>query len=106
MSVQFKAILRGEPGVEGGGEKKYYALALSSGSHSLLKLSTYICKATTVNKTDVLAVLSSLVEFMAIELADGKIIRLGDLGSLRISIHSRPLKSQFILSLYENKVEN
>jgi hypothetical protein len=79
MSVQFKAILRGEPGVEGGGEKKYYALALSSGSHSLLKLSTYICKATTVNKTDVLAVLSSLVEFMAIELAVGPIMHIKDL---------------------------
>lgn len=46
MAVKFKAILRGEPGVVGGGVKKYYAIAVSSGEHSLLKLSTYISKDT------------------------------------------------------------
>lgn len=94
MAVKFKAILRGEPGVVGGGVKKYYAIAVSSGEHSLLKLSTYISKATTVNKADVLAVLSSLVEFMIIELSDGAIIRLGELGSLRLSLHSKGMDSK------------
>lgn len=94
MAVKFKSILRGEPGVVGGGIKKYYAIAISSGEHSLIKLSTYISKATTVNKADVLAVLSSLVEFMIIELSDGSIIRLGELGSLRLSIHSEGVENE------------
>lgn len=94
MAILFKSILRGEPGVPGGGVKKYYALTVTSGETSFLKLSKLISKATTVNKADVLAVLSSMVEFMILELEDSQIIRLGEFGSIRVSLHSEGVDTE------------
>lgn len=37
MSIKYKVIARGEPGVSGGGEQKYYASAISEKTVSTLK---------------------------------------------------------------------
>ena len=88
MSIKFKVIERGQPGVAGGGEKKYYANAVSSGEMTLAKLTTAIEKRSTVSGADIRAVLYAMVDVMKESLADGQIVRLGDLGSLRVSINS------------------
>jgi len=88
MAVKYKVIERGQPGVAGGGEKKYYANAVTNGELTLEKLTKRIEKNSTVGGADIRAVLYSLVEIMQDGLEEGAIVRLGDLGSLRISISS------------------
>ncbi len=88
MAIQFKVIEKGQPGVAGGGLKKYYASAQTSGEMTLPKLTASIEKISTVSGADIRAVLYAMVDVMKASLADGQIVRLGDLGSLRINIAS------------------
>ncbi len=88
MSIHFKVIERGRPGVAGGGEKKYYANTVTNGEMTLNKLTKSIEKVSTVSGADIRAVVYAMVDVMKDALEDGRIVRLGDLGSLRISISS------------------
>lgn len=88
MSIKFKVIERGQPGVEGGGEKKYYASPVSSGELTLAGLTKSIEKISTVSGADIRAVLYAMVDVMKDSLADSNIVRLGELGSLRVSLSS------------------
>ena len=88
MSVKFKIIEKGQPGVAGGGEKKFYASANMDGEISLAGLTKAIEKISTVSGADIRAVLYGLVDVMTGSLADGRIVRLGELGSLRVGISS------------------
>jgi predicted histone-like DNA-binding protein len=88
MSIKFKVIERGQPGVTGGGEKKFYASPVMSGELTLPGLTKAIEKICTVSGADIRAVLYALVDVSIDSLADGNIVRLGDLGSLRVSLSS------------------
>ena len=88
MSIEFNVIQRGEPGVAGGGVKKYYAANQSSGELTLAGLTKSIEKMSTVNGADIRATLYAMVDVMKDELANGRIVRLGELGSLRVNISS------------------
>ena len=88
MAIQIKAVERGQPGVTGGGTKKYYASPVQGKELTLDGLTKGIEKTSTVNGADIRAVLYALVEEAAAGLSDGRIIRLGDLGSLRITLSS------------------
>lgn len=89
MSIKFKVIERGQPGVPGGGEKKFYASANVTGEKTLAGLTRDIEKISTVSGADIRAVLYALVDVMTSSLSDGQVVRLGDLGSLRVSIGSQ-----------------
>lgn len=88
MPVKFKVVEKGQPGVAGGGEKKFYASVVNSGEVTLEQLTTAIEKISTVNGADIRAVLYALVDVSIDYLANGQIVRVGDLGSLRMSISS------------------
>lgn len=88
MTVKFKVIEKGQPGVAGGGEKKFYASVTNSGELTLAGLTKEIEKRSTVSGADIRAVLYAMVDVMTTSLADGKIVRLGELGSLRVGISS------------------
>ena len=88
MPIKFKAIERGEPGVAGGGTKKWYASPNMSGEKALDRLTRDIEKISTVSGADIRAVLYALVDVMKDALADGQIVRIGELGSLRVSFSS------------------
>ncbi|WP_052911028.1 HU family DNA-binding protein [Riemerella anatipestifer] len=88
MPVKFKVIERGQPGVSGGGDKKWYATPVSSGEKTLTDLTKDIEKISTVSGADIRAVLYALVDVMQSSLASGQIVRLGELGSLRVSFSS------------------
>ena len=88
MTVKYKVIERGQPGVVGGGDKKFYANTVTNGELTLEKLTKRIAQNSTVGGADIRAVLYSMVEVMQDGLEEGSIVRLGDLGSLRISISS------------------
>ena len=88
MSVKFKVIEKGQPGVIGGGDKKFYASVKLDGDMTLAGLTKSIEKISTVSGADIRAVLYALIDVMTVSMADGKIIRMGELGSLRVSLSS------------------
>lgn len=88
MSVKYKIIERGQPGVKGGGQKRFYASANVSGEKTLAGLTKEIEKTSTVSGADIRAVLYAMVDAMKDALADGQVVRLGELGSLRVNISS------------------
>ena len=88
MAIKFKSIEKGEPGVKGGGKKKFYASPVSNGEADLDQITRSIEKTCTVSGADIRAVLYAMVETIDDMLADGKIVRLGELGSLRVSFGS------------------
>lgn len=88
MAVKFKVVERGNP-LKPTDPKKFYATSVSNGEISLKQLSKRISSMSTVNSADVLAVLDTLIQAMNEELADGKIVRLGDFGSFQISISAQ-----------------
>ena len=89
MAIKFKVIERGEPGVVGGGTKKYYAGPQMNGELDLDGLTKAIEKISTVSGADIRAVLYALVDVSVDNLGRGTIVRLGDLGSMRVSLSSQ-----------------
>ncbi len=89
MPIKFNVIERGQPGVAGGGEKKFYASAKMDGDLTLDGMTKKIEKISTVSGADVRAVLYAMVDVMSDSLEDGKNVRLGELGSLRVGISSK-----------------
>jgi len=93
MAINFKVVQRGQPGVTGGGEKKFYASPVLDGEMSMAEMTTAIEKICTVSGADIRAVLFSLVDVSIENLSNGTIVRLGDLGSLRPSLSSEGRKT-------------
>ena len=67
---------------------KYYAVANSSGDADFRAMAEEIAEITTVSVPDAVAVLESLVMIIPRHIERGEIIRLGELGSLRVTINS------------------
>jgi predicted histone-like DNA-binding protein len=79
---------KGNPGNHAA-PKKFYAQAKSREEFTLRKLSKEIAEgSTTVSDSDVLAVLNDLTKVLKRHLANGEIVRFGDLGSFQIAITS------------------
>ena len=88
MPVKIKTIAKGQPGVPGGGEKKYYASPVMEGDMNLDALTKAIEKISTVSGADIRAVLYALVDVSIDGLSRGAIIRMGDMGTFRITLSS------------------
>lgn len=67
-------------------EGKYYAQAQARGEAGIRELSQRIQQMCTVTRADVQAVLTALEDVIADSLANGEIVRLGELCSLRVSL--------------------
>ncbi|MFL1608374.1 HU family DNA-binding protein, partial [Riemerella anatipestifer] len=83
-----KTIQKAQPGVAGGGDKKFYASSVYQGEKTLEGLTKDIEKISTVSGADIRAVLYALVDVMQTSLSEGRIVRLGELGSMRVSLSS------------------
>ena len=68
--------------------EKYYAAAISEGSIDLKRLAEKIAYQSTLTPGDCYNVLSALEKNIIEELSDGRIVRLGDLGTFRLSVSS------------------
>ena len=88
MSIRFKTIGRGQPGVVGGGETKYYASIVRDRRVDLRRFITQIAELNTVNSADVYAVLESFLQLITRHLSQGRIVDLGQLGTFSISVSS------------------
>lgn len=78
----------------GGGELKYYATANATGEVDIDQLSELIEMISTISDIDIAGVLKGLIKVVPRELADGKIVRLGDLGYFRVSVSSEGHETQ------------
>lgn len=88
MSIKFKTVERSEPGVAGGGTKRFYASAKMTGTVDIDQLTAAIEKISTASGADIRAVLYALLDVTLQELADSKIVKLGEIGSLKLSVSS------------------
>lgn len=88
MSVMFKAVAKGKPGVAGGGEEKYYATIVWDRKINLRAFVEEIAEANTLQTTDVLAVLESFFKSCTKHLTEGRTIDMGQLGLFSPSLQS------------------
>ena len=95
MAVIYKAVPKGQPGVAGGGQIKYYAGIVRQQPVELRRFATQIAKMSTLTTVDVFAVLESFLEQLSEHLEDGKIVKLGDLGSFSPSLASKAEDEDF-----------
>ena len=70
-------------------EPKYYAQVQTSGDVSMREMCERIEQSCTVTKADVYAVLVAMENVIIDALKGGEIVRLGDLGTLRVSLSSK-----------------
>ncbi|PJB58996.1 MAG: DNA-binding protein [Bacteroidetes bacterium CG_4_9_14_3_um_filter_41_19] len=89
MSIKVKAMARKNP-QDLTAAPKFYAQVVSQGEVTLDQIAAYIAQMSTVSKTDVYAVLMGLTEVIPQQLEDGRIVRLGNLGSFSVSLSSLP----------------
>ncbi len=89
MSISFRAIPRTQPGVEGGGEIKYYAYIVRGKKVDLRTFVEEIAELNTVNTADVFAVLESFLQLSVRHLSQGRPIDMGQLGSFSPSLRSK-----------------
>lgn len=87
-TVNYSVVGRINPSDRESGEKKYYATAQAKGSTGINEIAERISHATTVTRADCLAVLAALEEQISDSLQSGEIVKLGDIGTFRISISS------------------
>lgn len=85
MPVKFIAIQKKNPQkpAEPG---KWYPKSVSDGEVKLSDLAKYASETSTVSKADILAVLETVFTKVSSELAEGKIVRVGEYFSLQVSI--------------------
>ena len=82
MPITFSAVPRKNP--QQPAEKvKYYARIIADGKTTLADLAKYAASTSTVTKADILAVLESTFSKIAEDVADGKIVYVGEYFTLQ-----------------------
>jgi predicted histone-like DNA-binding protein len=87
MSVSFTAAPKVNP-QKPKALPRYYAIAQSNGEVNFRTMAKEIAEITTVSLPDAIAVLESLLMIIPRHIERGEIVRLGELGSLRLTIRS------------------
>lgn len=88
MAITYKLIQKSQPGVAGGGTKKWYAVVSNEGETTIDALVSRIEKFSALSEADIRGVIIALENVIQEELAAGKIVRLDKLGSFYPSISS------------------
>ena len=83
------------------GEMKYYAQSQARGEMGIREISERIHQMCTVTRADVMAVLTGLEEIVSEGLQGGEIVRLGELGSLQLSVSGEGAVSE---ELYDDSL--
>lgn len=100
MSIKYKLIEKAEPGIPGGGIKKWYASIITDGELTIDDLTKQIEKFSSLSEADIRGVIIALENVIQQQLTDGKIIRLDKLGSFYPSLSSEGVfqKEDFTVS--------
>lgn len=88
MSIKYNVVAKPQPGIAGGGTKKWYASVKADGEVTIDELTKAIEKFSALSEADIRGVIIALENVIVDELANGKIIRLDKLGSFYPSLSS------------------
>ena len=88
MSIQYKVVEKGMPGVKGGGKKKFYAQMATDGECTVDDMVAEIEKFSALSEPDIRGVIVALENVIQNKLAESKIVRMDKLGSFYPSLHS------------------
>jgi predicted histone-like DNA-binding protein len=88
MPILFNVMEKGQPGVVGGGEKKFYAAIKYDGEVTVDELVKEIEKFSSLSEPDIRGVIIALENTIQDKLANSKIVRLEKLGNFYPSISS------------------
>lgn len=94
MAHYFKLIQRFSKPGDNTSVKKWYATAKSMGTADIDELCVLIAARSTVSSADVKAVLDNLNFVIDFQLKSGRIVKLGELGSFRLSISSEGVENK------------
>ncbi|RWU07688.1 HU family DNA-binding protein [Pedobacter chitinilyticus] len=81
MAIRYTMTEKAEPGVLGGGTKKWYARVIMDGEISIDDLSKQIEKFSALSEPDIRGVIIALENVIQEYLVNGKVIRMDKLGS-------------------------
>lgn len=85
-TVNYCVVGKINPSDRESGEVKYYAVVQSKGQTGIDEIAERISVSTTATRADVLAVLAALEEQVIDTLESGQTVKLGDIGSFRLSV--------------------
>jgi predicted histone-like DNA-binding protein len=88
MAIKYNVIQRGEPGVKGGGKRKFYAVIASDGELTIDEMVKEIEKFSALSEPDIRGVVLAMENVIQNKLADGKIIRMDKIGSFYPTLSS------------------
>lgn len=88
MSIKYKVVERGEPGVKGGGTKKWYATVANNGEIGMDEMSKRIEKFSALSEADIRGVLIAMETVAEEALSNGQIVKMGQLGTLYPALSS------------------
>ena len=108
MSIKYSLIERGEPGIVGGGTKKWYASAVTDGEITIDDLTKQIEKFSALSEADIRGVIIALENVIQDSLANSRIVRMDKIGSFYPGLSSKgaatkeEFNSGFIKEAYVN----
>ena len=85
MSVLFKSVKHKNP-QDFTAPERYYVMAIANGTTDLKQLATMVATQSTVSAADCYVVLIALEANIIREMQQGKIVRLGEIGSFQLGI--------------------
>jgi len=88
MTIKFNVREKGQPGVVGGGTKKFYAAIVTDGETTLDDIVKDIEKFSSLSEPDIRGVIIALENVIQNKLSEGRIVRLEKLGSLYPTLSS------------------
>ena len=98
MSIDYKIIEKGQPGVSGGGDKKFYARIVYGKEVKIDEVVKEIEKFSALSESDIRGVIVALENVIGDKLAQSRIVRLEKLGSLYPAISSKGEGSRNLVS--------
>ena len=88
MAIKYNVISKGQPGVVGGGSKKYYASISIDGEVTVDEIVKEIEKFSALSEPDIRGVILALENVIQNKLAESKIVRMDKIGSFYPTISS------------------
>ncbi|WP_163708886.1 HU family DNA-binding protein [Mangrovibacterium lignilyticum] len=103
MSIDYKVVEKGQPGILGGGEKKFYAQIVYGKEVTVDELVKEIERFSALSEADIRGVIIALENVIQDKLSQSRIVRFEKLGSLYPSISSNAEERLDDVDLYTIK---
>ncbi|MFZ5820897.1 MAG: HU family DNA-binding protein [Chloroflexota bacterium] len=87
MTVKFTVVPRKDPR-DPDSQPKFYAMLKSVGRADKDRISALIARMSSMSSTDTIGMLEAFLNVVPDELAEGRIVELGDFGTFRLSVTS------------------